>query len=232
MRRAIPLLILATLAAGCGTSDLLAPAARPDADGKMFGPAKMRLHPVFTQVRDWTGDGVPDGIEALVELDDTFGDPTKAAGTVLFELYPYRPYDPNPRGDRIVAPWEGRLLSVDDQRTRWSRTSRTYTFQLAYPKISGSQSYVLTAMFDLAGGGRFFDQMIIEGTTPPDASTAPDTSDDDAPPADAPPADGSSSGPGAPGAPPSSPASPPAGTQKPSVVIPPDNKPPVRGNQP
>ena len=53
-------------------------------DAALFGPSAMRIHPIFTRLSDWTGDGVPDGIEALIELQDQFGDPTKASGTIIF----------------------------------------------------------------------------------------------------------------------------------------------------
>src|ERR1700712_2827317 len=60
---------------------------RDATDAALFGPAAMRIHPIFTQVKDWTGDGHADGIEALIELQDQFGDPTKASGRIIFELY-------------------------------------------------------------------------------------------------------------------------------------------------
>lgn len=147
---------------------------RSATDQALFGPVSMRLHPVFTQVRDWNGDNDPDGVEALVELQDQFGDPTKASGVVVFELYEFKPMNPDPRGMRLVGPWEGRLDSIEDQRQHWSRTSRTYTFQLAYPKISASKSYVLTASFEMIGGGRYFNRMILEGVAA-QRSTEPTT---------------------------------------------------------
>jgi hypothetical protein len=148
---------------GCaGQAD--APAnTRTPVDQALFAPTAMRLHPAFTQVRDWTGDGQPDGIEAVVEIQDQFGDPTKAAGRILFELYTYRPHNPEPRGQRLVNPWEGRLDSLEDQRARWNRVNRAYIFQLAYPQVQGRQDYVLGATFELSQGGRFFDRTIIEG---------------------------------------------------------------------
>ena len=146
---------------GCASSS--STPAKSSVDGTLFHPVAMRLHPVFTQVRDWNGDNKLDGIEALVEFQDAFGDPTKAAGHVVFELYQYVPFNPDPRGLRLIGPWDGSLNSVEDQRSRWSRTSRTYSFQLAYPNIRKDQSYVLSATFELSGGGRFFSRMIIEG---------------------------------------------------------------------
>ena len=132
-----------------------------DTEAALFGPAAMRIHPIFTQVEDWTEDERADGVEALIELQDQFGDPTKAAGRVLFELFEYRPYDPEPRGQRL-AYWNAPLATLADQRERWNRTSRTYGFDLAYDPIRTDRTYVLTATFELSGGGRFFDRMIIE----------------------------------------------------------------------
>ena len=115
----------------------------------------MRVHPIFTQIADWTHSGKPDGIEAQLEFTDQFGDPTKASGRVLFELFDYRKESPDPRGKRLGR-WVGSLASLDEQRERWNTTLRTYRFQLDYPAVSPSQAYVLTAIFELNGGGRFF----------------------------------------------------------------------------
>ena len=130
-------------------------------DAALFAPAAMRIHPIFTQVADWTGDGKPEGVEALIELQDQFGDPTKASGRLVFELYHYRAYSPDPRGERLAF-WNGLLATADDQAERWNRTSRTYSFPLAYDAIRTDRAYVLHATFELSGGGRFFDRIIIE----------------------------------------------------------------------
>lgn len=134
---------------------------RGQTDAVMFGPAAMRIHPIFTRVKDWTGDGNHDGIEALIELQDQFGDPTKASGTLMFELYAFRPYNPDPRGSRI-ARWTGSLETLEQQRAQWNRTSRTYSFRLEHDRINPRDSYVLSAQFDLTDGGRFFDQIVLE----------------------------------------------------------------------
>lgn len=151
----------------------------------MFQPVRVRLHPVFTQVRDWTGDGRPDGIEVLIELLDQFGDTTKAAGDVRFELHAFREFSPDPRGERIVSPFEGQLMTVEQQRARWSRPSRAYQFQLAWSGIRSETTYVLTTTFETTGGQRLFDQLLIEGrrsATPQEApiesTPAPNTAHD------------------------------------------------------
>ena len=131
-----------------------------NADVPLFAPTDLRIHP-FTSVKDWTGDNKPDGVEVLLELQDRFRDPTKATGTVLFELYEYRRNHPDPRGERLAA-WRGSLQTLEEQRTRWNRISRTYSFQLAYPAIRTERSYVLQVWFD-QGGRRLMNQVVLEG---------------------------------------------------------------------
>jgi hypothetical protein len=152
------------MAALCGCQTHTNLLARTPADEEMFGPVSMRLHPTFTEIKDWTGDNKPDGIEAVVELDDQFGDPTRATGKVVFELYGYRFAAPDPKGMRLAGPWLGSLLTKDDQVAHWSSAIRGYSFQLVDPTVSKGRSYVLTAEFDLGSRGRLFDQVVIEGT--------------------------------------------------------------------
>lgn len=159
MRWLVPLaLLILPVFIGCASK----PIERDNAEVVMFGPTRMRLHPIFTQVKDWTGDNKPDGIEAELEFQDQFGDPTKAAGKVMFELFSYTA-GPDPRGDRIVNPWVGSLLTLQQQYEHWNRTSRTYGFQLAMPGITTKKSYVLTAMFEHSDGRRFFSRVILKG---------------------------------------------------------------------
>jgi hypothetical protein len=135
----------------------------------MFGPASIRIHPTFTQVRDWTGDGKPDGIEATLEVLDQFGEPTRTTGTVRFELFSYRPDLPDYRSPRLATPWIASLNSTQDQQLRWNSALRAYTFQLHYTDISTKHYYVLEAQLDLVRGdakgttkpGRLSDRLII-----------------------------------------------------------------------
>lgn len=163
MRLAAGILICALILGGCG-SDI-----PPSGDEvaavppSQFGPVSMRIHPVFTQIKAFQGSTRPNGIEVSLEFSDQFHDPTKATGQVVFELYEFRQTMPDPRGKRVYNPWIGSLTTIADQDAHWSRTSRTYTFELLAPMISSTQNYVLTATFEQQGGGRFFDQMILQG---------------------------------------------------------------------
>jgi hypothetical protein len=151
-------MMLAVMMCGCSARG---PASSGSYAG-LFAPVSMRIHPIFTDVKDWNNDGRPDGIEALLEFEDQFGDPTKAAGTVIFELFTYRAYHADTRGERVVNPWVASVQTVGEQQSRWNRTSRTYSFRLEYPAIRQEQSYVLTATFE-TGETRFFDRMVLQG---------------------------------------------------------------------
>jgi hypothetical protein len=166
MTRRMLVLAGVMMVVGCEAPDSV---YRSTSDQQMFGPASIRIHPTFTQVRDWTGDGKPDGIEATLEMLDQFGEPTRSTGTVRFELFTYRPDLPDYRGPRLVTPWVASLDSTQDQQLRWNSALRAYTFQLHYADISKDRFYVLRAQLDLVRGspsgttepGRLFNQIII-----------------------------------------------------------------------
>jgi hypothetical protein len=146
---------------------------RDATDAVLFGPATMRLHPIFTSVKNWSGGPQPDGVEALLELQDQFGDPTKASGTVIFALYQFKKFDPDRRGI-LLAEWVGDLTTLEAQRDRWNRTSRTYGFQLAVGGLTLDQNYLLTAEFQLANGSRLFNQLVIQQQITPNKFNIPD----------------------------------------------------------
>ena len=143
---------------GCGSDVPVEGGPRPD----LFAARTARIHPVFTKILDWTGDDKPDGIEALIELNDRFGDPTKAAGTFTFELFEYRADQPDPRGRRLFNPWLGAAVTEDEQRERWSRTGRSYSFRLQAERLSFAGPYVFSVTFQPSDGGpRMFDRVVL-----------------------------------------------------------------------
>ena len=126
----------------------------------VIGPVSIRIHPTFTQVKDWNGDEKPDGIEALLEVRDRWDEPIRATGKVMFELYDFRRGHPDPRGARLANPWVVSLATADDQAARWDRVSRSYKFQLAFPQVERRRTYILTASFETEGG-RLFDRLTL-----------------------------------------------------------------------
>ena len=158
--------LLATIAAiaGCGGGPPRAAAVAEQP--AMFAPREVRIHPVFTKVIDWSGDGTPDGVEALVELHDQFGDPSKGAGLFTFELFHYAPGQPDPRGGRVCNPWQASVATEDEQRARWSKTGRSYAFRLQADRIAASAPYVFAVTFSPADGGpRLFDRVVLGSLT-------------------------------------------------------------------
>ena len=149
------------LVGGCGPSR----APRTADEQALFGAVSFRIHPAFTQIKEWSDAHKPDGIEAVLEFQDQFNDPTRAAGDVRFELYNFHPADPDHRGHRLAI-WSATLSGRDDQIGHWDPAARGYSFQLAYPTIRVDHAYVLTAQFD-RGSTRLFDQLIIEPTSSP-----------------------------------------------------------------
>jgi hypothetical protein len=145
-----------------------------EAESKLFGPKTMRVHPTFTRVKDWTGDGRPDGIEAVVELQDAFGEPTRATGAVMVELYHYRPTHPDVRGARVPEVWVWPLQRRNEQVAHWSRALRAYSFKINFDP--GRTPVVLEATFDFGESrGRMSSQVILEPAAPAVPVTPPAT---------------------------------------------------------
>lgn len=182
MRTSFVAMILALALAGCSSSAV--PQPRTPEENQLFGPVSMKLD-TFSKVKDWTGDGAPKGVEALVEFDDRFGDRTKAAGTILFELYAYRQGWPDPRGNRLANPWTASLSTFDEQKAHWETASGAYMFRLAYDQTAWNKNYVLTATFESAGGARFVSRIVLKAQkpeTPVESVPAPNSSPDAARP--------------------------------------------------
>jgi hypothetical protein len=164
MRRIVFLgLLLLPISGGC--SSQIVPNPRTAEENLLFGPVSMKLD-TFCKIKDWTGDGVPDGVEALVQFDDRFGDRTKAAGTILFELFDYREGWPDARGYRLANPWTASLSTYDEQKAHWETASGAYTFRLAFDHAAWNHNYVLTATFQSAAGARFMDSIVLKAQQP------------------------------------------------------------------
>jgi hypothetical protein len=144
---------------GCASDPT--PRVRTAEETRYFSPVSMQLVN-FSKVKDWSGSGKPEGVEALVEFDDSFGDRTKAAGTILFEIYDYRRGWPDPRGARVVNPFTASLQTFEEQRAHWDRATGAYIFRLAFDGARLDRSYVLTAMYESPQSEhRLFSQIVL-----------------------------------------------------------------------
>lgn len=136
----------------------------------MFGPTTLRINPTFTRLQRFDSNGEVDGIEADVEFRDDFGDATKAAGIIFFELFTYEPQGPDVRGEAVGEPIRFDLSSMGAQRRHWQNVIRSYRFQLRFDDLEPSASYVLSATWQPRpagpgeGGGagkRLVDRLVV-----------------------------------------------------------------------
>jgi hypothetical protein len=168
--------ILAISVIGCATDPT--PRERTAEEMRFFSPVSMQLVN-FSKVKDWSGSGKPEGVEALVQFEDSFGDRTKAAGTILFEIFEYRRGWPDPRGPRVVNPFTASLQTFEEQKAHWDRATGAYIFRLAFDTARWDRSYVLTAMYESPDADhRLFSQIVLPAVTTGEAQSG--TSDQNA----------------------------------------------------
>jgi hypothetical protein len=169
--RSLSVLALLLFLGGCSFSQ---PSGRPEVEAHLFSPKTMKINS-FTRLKSFSGGVNPDGIEVLVEFNDQFDDRTKAAGSIYFELFGYRPGWPDPRGARIVNPWSASLVTYDEQKSHWDRASGAYDFRLACDNLRWDTDYVLSATFEPTDGERFFQQIVLTAQTQPGSSKSENT---------------------------------------------------------
>ena len=133
---------------------------RSSAEQAMFGVASFRIHPSFTQISTIGDSHKPNGIEAVLEFLDGFGDPTRASGKLRFELYNFISADSDHRGARL-AMWSTSLDTREDQMSHWDTATRAYTFELVYPQIKPNVAYVLLVQYDREDT-RLFSRLVLE----------------------------------------------------------------------
>jgi len=100
-------------------------------------------------------------LEARIELTDQFGDPCKGAGTVTLQLFDEStPF----LGRRPIGHWSLSLMTPEENRDHWDRTTRTYLFKLPltadFPRPdTGHERFTLAAVFALPNGHALSDEL-------------------------------------------------------------------------
>ena len=103
----------------------------------MFGPTKMRIHPLTRVV------AAPAQIEARIEFTDQMDDVTKGAGVLQFNLYK----NDFGRG-QLVGTWRFDLQTPEANKKTWDGITRTYLCRLPVDDpgyLQPGKKYVLTA---------------------------------------------------------------------------------------
>ncbi len=127
-----------------------------------YSPRTIKILP-FTKPRSFDDDAFPDGIGVSLRPLDSGGDPVKAYGTFIFELYAYKNAIGNHRG-QLIQTWTQPVRSVTDQKKFWERVTSTYEFQLSWEgsPIPPQKKYLLVASFQASGSERLFDEYEFE----------------------------------------------------------------------
>lgn len=127
-----------------------------------YSPRSLKILP-FTKPRSFDSDAVPDGIGVSLRTLDGAGDPVKAYGTFMFELYAYRPAIGTHKGP-LIRSWTQPVVNIDQQKQFWERVTTTYEFQLSWEgqPLAPQQKYVLVATFQSPGSERLFDEYTFE----------------------------------------------------------------------
>lgn len=121
----------AALTTGCQTPGRSLSAEDPELAGvlRLLLPAKIEIQRYLTKPYDFDGAGSANGLEVIVSVTDSFGDPVKCLGTFHFELYTMRMAS----GDRLgqeVANWPVELADEKSMIQYWDRLTRSYRFPL------------------------------------------------------------------------------------------------------
>lgn len=161
--RFVPLLLSALLLAGCQPP----PPKLTGSGMDMFAPASLRLHqfsrllnplPPATATAPATAP-VPPPItlpavilEARIELQDQFQEPTKSPGTIQLELFDQPPLT---HKGALLQAWTLSLNTPEDNRDHWDRTTRMYVFKLPLTQPPPKRDHVLvTATLTLPNGAQ------------------------------------------------------------------------------
>lgn len=127
-----------------------------------YSPQSIKVLP-FTKPRSFDDDALPDGVGVSLRPQDGQGDPVKAYGTFLFELFAYQPGLGTHRGE-LLQTWNQPVLGPEDQKKFWERVTSTYEFQLSWEgkPIPPQSKYILVASFQAPGSERLFDEYEFE----------------------------------------------------------------------
>jgi hypothetical protein len=152
------------LLGACGRGEIGPSAEGPTAQDlvKYYSPASIKILP-FTKPRSFDNDAIPDGVGVSLRTLDSAGDPVKAYGTFIFELYGYKQGIGNHRGE-LVQTWTQPVNSLKDQKKFWERVTSTYEFQLSWEgkPISPDHRFIIVASFQAPGSDRLFDEFEFE----------------------------------------------------------------------
>ncbi len=137
--------LLAGLAAGCeilptkGGGDIHT--EKIPSPINLLLPETLEIHP-FTQTGSF--DKSAGGVHARIQARDAFGDPTKAFGTLRFQLFEFKTQNQSQKG-RQLEQWEVSISQPERNLVHWNRHLRSYEFKLGCNRsLTGRLVFVVT----------------------------------------------------------------------------------------
>lgn len=153
------LLIALASSVGCAGKTGAVQASSPELAtyAQLVMPTRIKIQP-WTQPVSFAGQADADGLEVLLAAYDTFGEETKAVGTLHFELYTRRQASADHLGKQIAF-WPIELDSRESLARYWERSVRFYRFplHLAAPPLAPGE-YILCATLSTPTEQRLFDE--------------------------------------------------------------------------
>ncbi len=154
------LLLSAAGLPGCRQNRQQALLDQPDVAAylEVVTPRKIHLERFLTRPRDFTADGDADGVEAVLVVQDRFGDPVKCLGRFHFELYTMRLASGDKLGER-VAFWPVVVDSDQALARYWDKITRKFIFplQLSQGTLQPGR-YILSAELQTPMGRKLYDE--------------------------------------------------------------------------
>jgi len=155
---------LLALSAGCERGLVGEGVAGPSTEElvSFYSPQSIKILQ-FTKPKSFDDDAIPDGIGVSLHTLDAAGDPVKAYGTFVMELYAYRPALSGHRGE-LLHTWTQAITNPKDQKQYWEKATKTYEFQLSWEgqPLEPQKRYILTVSLEAPGAKRLFDEYEFE----------------------------------------------------------------------
>jgi len=128
-------------------------------------PKAIEIVEAFTRWVDLKPQAGIDGIEVYVQPQSFAGEPIRASGAMLVELYAFKKASGDPKGPRVEF-WSIPLETEADQEAHWNRATEMYQFRLelspSAPPLTPGDRFILLVTHNSPLGGHQSDEMVLE----------------------------------------------------------------------
>ncbi len=126
-------------------------------------PARIDIVEPFTRIKSFSGGGVPDGIDLVVQAIGALDNPGLVlVGRVRIELFEFVASSADRKGARLDQ-WQVELRTDHQQRTYWNHLTQMYEFHLGanLADLSKAERCVLLVTYSSPVGRRLSDEIVL-----------------------------------------------------------------------